>query len=1037
MEKNMRNNKISLLAKRFIKHHLFILLSFVFCSQLSAQTNITGKVSSGDSALADVSVILKGTSQGTRTDANGEFSINAPANGILVFSHSGFSSSELKIKGRSTINVTLTSVAITLGEVVVVGYGTRKKVSLTGALSTIGGNELQDRSVTNISNALNGLAPGLSVETSTGVPGQSSDILIRGLGTFNNSSPLYVIDGIIRDQNAMDALDLHSISSISILKDAASAAVYGSRAGNGVILISTKQGTNHVPEFTFNTSYGIQSPTVNTKMMTAYQSGLFINDLTYNMKNYDLAAAKLDPRYVTEPELEYLKTHTYSWLDYIWKKPTDLQSNLSITGGSEKIKYFMNLGGVDNKGGLPGFDFKRYNFQGNTTVLINKNLTATVNLSGYVGETDFTTFRFADGGDLADTYSNLRFWGGPWMPPYINGTPTWGGAGNIIETIIHGGYNKTKNTSMSGLLSLNYSIPAIEGLSLKGTFSYNYDQNLNKKFFVPTTSYIFKGSGEHGYIYDANSTITGKTVWSPFSSSFVSEGYSANTYQQSDLQLNYSRTFGKHSIDGTIVFEQSSSQYQSFGGQKNDLLTTAIDQLFVGSAEPSQSSFNGTTSKANRLSYVGRLNYNYNEKYLLDASFREDGSYIFAPGYQWGFFPSISAGWRISQESFFKDRIKFVDNLKIRASFGLLGNDAVSPYQWQSSYTTSNGPFFTTPSTAINYGVFPNPKITWEKTQMTNVGLDAGFLSNSLDFSIDYFRRYTYDMLFSRTGTIPGTFGISLPKENYGKVQNNGFEVSLGYKGHVNKVSYYVRGNLGYAKDKVKYIDVAANAPAYLNPIGKRLHTIRGYVADDMFRTTADFNTKLPLQGYEPALGMMAYKDLYGPDGKGPDSIVNGNDQVIISQNADPLYNFGFSLGAKWKQFSIDILLQGLAGWDKVLGPTFGQSNGGTEAFWNDHWSPTNPNGKYPRAWLIDPTSYLVSTFWLKNASFLRLKNVNISYEVPLNSKRSGIKNIRIYVSGNNLLLLYSKMKVIDPELNNIRSYPIMREITGGLAITF
>ncbi len=1024
-------------------NHIIITRKGSFNSMVGQQgISITGTVidETGE-PIPGVNVVIKGTVYGTVTDSNGNYSISIPNKDVvLVFSFIGYISQEMAVGEKTTIEVTLKEDTKEIEEVVVIGYGTQKKTSLTGSVSAISVKSIKDRPVVSVSNLLNGLAPGLSVVTSTGVPGQSSAIRIRGIGTYNSSTPLYVIDGIIRDQAAMDALDPNSISDISILKDAASAAVYGSRAGNGVILVNTIQGYVQAPQITFRANYSMESRTVKTEMMDAYENGLFINDMLFNMNEFDMEKAKADPRYVTPNELEYLKGHDYNWLEYAWRNPNTANYNLSVNGGSQDIKYYLGLGYVNNNGVFDDVNSKKISFQGNTTVNIAKNLTATVNLSAYVRNVNLVTWRFADGGDLGDTYRCLNEWGGSWMPPYIDGIPTYGGYANLIEAM-KGNYNKNKDNALNGLLSLNYKIPWVEGLKIKGTYSYNFKQTANKQFSKPTTSYQFKGSGEHGYIYDSNSEIVNTVIFSPVNTSRVTEGSANNIYQQFNLQLDYARSFGKHSVNASLIFEQSSLENKNLSGYKNNLLTTAIDELFVGGRESSQTSFGGSTSSAARLSYIGRIGYIYDNKYLLDASFREDGSYIFPPNKRWGFFPSVSAGWIISEESFFRDNISFVDHLKIRASLGLLGNDAVNPYQWQASYTAQNGPFFDVATSAITYGVLPNKDITWEKTRITNIGFDTRILSNTLDFSFDYFYRLTSDMLYSRIATMPGTFGANLPNENYGKVENNGFEISLGYNGNINNsFNYYIRGNVGYAKDRVKYIDVAANVPPHLNPIGKRLNKIQGYVYDDVIRTDADLTTKIPLQGYAPVLGIITYKDLYGPSGTDPDGIVNGNDQVFISENVNPLYNYGISLGASWKNFSIDVLFQGLGGWDKIYGPSIGIINGNNYAFWNDRWSLDNPDGKFPRAWYVDGSSNQTSTFWLRNASFLRLKNLNIAYTIPSGSsfaQKLGLKGCRVFINGNNLLLIYNKMKYMDPELGNFGSYPLMRDITGGIEISF
>jgi TonB-linked SusC/RagA family outer membrane protein len=990
--------------------------------------------------VSGASVIVQNSSLGTSTNTEGAFSINLPDNAdSLVISAVGFEEFHISTAGKTKIAITLARQdKNNMNEVVVVGYGSQKKATLTGAVSTVSGRTLTDLPVSNLSTALAGRVPGMTVVSSATVPGAAASITIRGLGTFNNTQALYVVDGIVRDQSGMDGLDPNEVESVSVLKDAASAAVYGSRASNGVILVTTKRGSSQKPVVNYKASVGSESPTRTVKLLNAYQNTQFNNDAIYAMDGYDLTAAQNDPRYFTPDEVDYFKTHSYNYLKDLTKNGLLDQHNLSVNGGSDNIKYFMSAGYFDEKGNFSNLGYKRYNIRSNVDAKISKDLTVSLTMDGNIKKSDrpWWTYDFNYGlNALPDLYHGIQQ-SSPYFPMYINGKPVGNAANGNFNTWHPGevmndeGYIRGNQKTYNGIIALEYKVPFISGLKIKGSYSYNYNSAVNKTLYKPYTVYDFATTGDHSHIVTDN--IIGSHVISQQAYSSLSEDMGETNSYQLDLYLNYDKDFGRHHISATAVYEQSEGTYNYFNGQKQDLLTPAIDQLYIASSDPNLTSFYGNASETGRLSYVGRLNYDYAGKYIIETAFRYDGSLIFPPGKRWGFFPSAAAAWRMSEESFFKNNINWVSNLKLRGSVGLLGNDAVNPFQYEESYSVGSGPIFGSATNAIYSSVYPNPNITWERTRSVNLGLDAGFLSNALSVQIDYFTRHTYDMLLARQKTVPATFGFTLPYENYGVVDVKGWEASAGYNGHPGKdFSYSIRANVGYSKSKVTKIDVSAGTPSYLSPIGRPLNLITGYVNTGIIRTAADQGKKLTLQGYPTDLGTLSYADLYGPNGAAPDGIVNGNDQVILSDKADPRYNYGLTLGGSWKNFSVDIFFQGIGGWDKLI------TNDGTYAFWSNHWTPTNTNAAFPRAFYADGTN-VPSSFWLRDASFLRLKNANISYTLPKQLLGHGpISNVRFFFTGTNLFLLFDKMKYMDPEASSLGYYPIMKNFTGGINVSF
>jgi TonB-linked SusC/RagA family outer membrane protein len=990
--------------------------------------------------VAGASVLLANSRQGTSTNANGYFELNVPDNAdSLIISGIGYEDLHVAIAGKASIAATMIRQDRNNNEVVVVGYGTQKKATLTGAVSTVSGKVFQDLPIDNLSTALAGRIPGLTVVSSATVPGAPPSITIRGLGTYNNTQALFVIDGIVRDQSGMDGLDPNEVASITVLKDAASAAVYGARAANGVILITTKRGSSQRPVVSYKASVGVETPTLTVKTMNAYENTQYNNDALYVEDGYNQSAAQTDPRYFTPDEVAYYKTHSYNWMDELSKNGILNQHNLSVNGGSDNIRYFMSAGYFDNDGNFNNLGFKRYNIRSNVDAKISRDLTVSLTLDGNIKKSWGPFWQYNNNypiNGLADLYQGIQN-SSPYWPAYKNGLPVGNVAnGDFVswhagEVINDGGYVDGNNKTFDGIVALEYNIPHVKGLKLRGSYSYNYMGAAGKTLYRPYTLTDFGTTGANNHIL--TDSIVGTNVVNQLDYSQIGESQEDSTSYQLDVYLTYDRQFGKHHIAATAVYEQAEGSINYFTGTKQDLLTTAIDQLYIASSDPTLTSFNGNASETGRLSYVGRVDYDYAGKYIFESAFRYDGSDIFPPGKRWGFFPSAAAGWRISEENFMKNNVDWVSNLKLRASIGLLGNDAVNPFQYQESYSVQTGPYFGNATTAIYSSLYPNPNITWERTRSMNLGLDAGFLGNAITFSADYFTRHTYDMLVAPQQTVPATFGYTLPNENYGIVNVNGWEATAGYNARAGRyLTFNARVNIGYSKSKVAKTYVSAGTPTYLSPIGHPIDVITGYKSTGIIRTSQDLADKLTLQGYPNALGMLSYADLYGASGGAPDGIVNANDEIILSNKADPEYNYGISLGGAWKSLSLDLFFQGIGGWDKMI-----NQNNAIYAFWANHWSPTNPNGAFPRAYYGDPT-VVPSSFWLRSASFLRLKNVNLSYTMPHNVfNNTPISNIRFFITGSNLFLLFNKMKYMDPEAGGLGYYPLMKNFTGGVNISF
>ncbi len=998
---------------------------------------ISGKVTDSSGAtLPGVSVVVKGTTTGVITDNNGSYSLsNVPENAILQFSFVGMKMQEIVVGSKTSISVILTDETIGIDEVVAIGYGTQKKVNLTGSVATVNPEILKNIPAGNLSNALSGRLSGVRFDQVTGRPGASASISIRAESTTNNTAPLYVIDGVVRDKFAFDGLNATEIENISVLKDGASAAVYGSRAANGVILVTTLKGKTGKPIITYSGSVGISDATKIPEIMNAYDVALLLNEQA-RIDNY----LPSDPRYYTEDELQWRKENQGNWnmLKEAWRPAMTYSNNLNISGGNEAIRYYVGGNYYYETGSFDNLYFSKYNFRSNLEANISKDLIATLNMN-MESRNDFKPYWRSDNESetLNDMYKGLllRGYGGP---SYIDGKPNgtvlkW----HPLELIKNGGDNNKKWANYEATASLQYNVPFIKGLSLK--FMYNiYDRHtFIKQFCRPYTLYIFETTGTHNHI------LTDK-VQSSFirnDGDWLNEQYIKNKNYQLNGMITYKNKFGFHDVGALLVYEQSEGWLDSFNARANYFISSAVDQLFAGSADPKNSTVGGNGSETGRMSYVGRLNYGYKEKYLVEASFRYDGSVIFAPEERWGFFPSLSAGWRISEENFFKNNIRFIDYLKLKLSSGLLGNDAIAGWQWMQNYNITSGAQFGVLSDGLAAGVVPNPNVTWEKSFSNNVGFDAELLNKKMKINGDAFYRYTYDILGNRTASLPSTFGANMPSENYAKMWAKGIELEFAYNNKIgNNFKYLISGNFSYAVNKIIKRDEAQNLRPYRTVVGLNSNRTMGYVATDIIRTQDDLNA-LPVGytifGAKPELGMLNYKDIRGVTTDDPDGKIDDNDQDWIISYTTPPYLYGFSVGCEWKGFNLDLFFQGVAGSEKMIdirGTSFA-AEAAPLNFWKDFWTPENINASFPK-----PQRHQAgnpSTFWVRDESFLRFKNLNLSYTVPkVLASKMKVEQLKIFLTGTNLFLLQNNLKYYDPEINSFSDYPNMRNFSLGINVS-
>ncbi|GAA4306832.1 TonB-dependent receptor [Compostibacter hankyongensis] len=977
--------------------------------------------------LVGVSVQVKGTDRGTVTDPNGHYEIKAGRGDTLVFSYVGYDAGEVAVQTNPEINMTMKTATSGLNEVVVVGYGTQKRMNVTGAISSISGDELQSSPAPNITNNLSGRLPGVIAVNPNGRPGEGSNFTIRGMGSLNDNSPLVVVDGVVRSD--FSQIDPAEIASITILKDA-SAAVYGARAANGVFLITTKHGKTGSPEITYRADFGFQEPTLYPKVMSAYQYAKTHNDALIN-QGYDPSNPSQAPQFYTEKQLDDYRSGRdgSDWYALTFKNRSFVtHHNLTLSGGSQHIRYFASAGFVDQDGMYSGINFKRYNFRSNIDADISKNLTVTLQLDGRQEKS-------ASPGYDANYIFFITKVQDPTRKAFNNdGTPRNTTGAHPWAMVHQSGYIQNTDNLFNGTLSFRQKLPFItQGLVLGGTASWHKEYDFDKKFFTPYTMYDEDESGN---------IIGTKVVDAP---TYLNETYQQLYNSTFNLSLEYTGSFGKSNITGLLLAEQSDGGGDNLNGSKADFPSNIKDQLFASGSENQTISGYGILTDA-RQSIVGRFNYDYARKYLFEVAFRYDGSYKFPKGRRFGFFPDISAGWNISEEPFIRDNpgLAFISNLKLRASQGLLGNDRVSPFQYEELYTLQSGAgpvFGGVPQINAYYGVFPNPDITWEKTSISDIGLDGTLWDGQLGFEFDYFYKHTYDILWSQVRSVPSTFGRTLPSVNYAQMNDKGFELSLSHVHRIGKLQYQLKGMVSYAINKVVQIDDPPGAPDYVKQLGKPVGFRSGYKALGIFQTDEEAQQWYDGKEFgETAMaGDIRYEDVDG------DGAITSNDQIVLSKNnGTPKIIFGLNIGASWKNFNLNMLIQGatmsnlmLTGRGRVM---FSNSYFNTFTYLLDYWSKDNPDAKYPLSWVNSRSvNDRDSDIWLKKNGYGRLKSVELGYTFKgARLKDLGIDNLKVYLSGYNLLTV-SQLKIFDPEAESGEGeyYPQQRMFNAGLNLSF
>ncbi len=1018
---------------------------------------ITGNVTDDQGEpLIGVSVALQGLSSGTITDIDGNFTINVVNdNSQLKFSYVGYINQIITVGKQRSISVVMIEDSKVLDEVVVVGYGTVKKTSLTAAVSTLKGSEVAAKPVTNLSNTFVGNVAGVIAQQSSGEPGIDGSILrIRGTSTTGNGDPLLIVDGVPR---SFSNLDPNSIESFTILKDAAAVAPYGMGGANGVILITTKRGKTGAPSLSYNGYVGIQNPTKMPKMVNSYQYALLQNEgarnsglLNLPFSDYQIEQYKktVDGASDADPDMY---PNSRGLREVLQKNSLITQHNLELSGGNEFVKYYASLGYQKADGQFETISSNRYNGQLSIDIQATKTTKVSASITGYVTKYNFPGKVWIEAGNINEMYTSANggiMYQGFRTPPtsaiyYTNGL--WGSyiGKSLVGFIYESGYAKRDETQIYTTFSIEQQLPFLKGLSVKGLVSYD-PQTYNRKIWqTPILSYAPDFSTD---------PTTYNEVYTDFSKPQLNEEYSdrkAFTYQ---AHLNYTNKFGLHDISLLAVVEAREQKNKNLLAERKNF-PLDIDEIGMGGVGQSDISNNGSSWRSSQAGFVFRGAYNYASKYFIELAGRYDGSYYFAPGKRWGFFPSASLAWNISQESFIADKYTWIDMIKLRTSYGASGSLAGEDFQYLSGYGLyGNSAFFDgSPSIGI-YEKEPqaNIEITWEKAKKFNVGTDISLWNGLLSLQFDYFYERRSDMLWKPQVLVPVEYGTKMPDINSAKMSNQGIEFEIGSTYRANKdLVIQFKGNFTYAKNKM--IEMFETSSTYNNPnrrrTGRAWGTQFGYQALGYF-TPDDFTSDGKLKPGIASISDAPVKpgDLKYQDQNG-DGIIDSNDETVIGQpNGMPQIIYGFTSSVSYKGFDVSLLFQGAARISLPVGGSlvqpFDQQGSATELAFKDHWTPDNTNALYPRVYSNQPshnTAY--SSWWCRDASYLRLKNMEIGYTIPAHiTKKASIQRLRAYISGQNLWTWTPNIKeTLDPEAqsSNGQYYYQQQVFSFGLNITF
>ena len=1023
----------------------------IVASPQQSKVTITGKVTDASGPIIGASVVQKGTTNGTITDFDGNFTLDVPTNATLVISYIGYKDQEIKVGNQRSFNIKMSEDTQALEEVVVVGYGTQKKVNLTGSIATLDTKDIEARPVTNVSQALAGMAAGVTVTSSSNQPGNDdASILVRGQGTLNSSAPLIIVDGVEAGINTVNPQD---IESMTVLKDAASAAIYGSRAANGVILITTKKGKEGSMKVDYNGYVSFASIRKTLTPVSDYATYMeLINEGFINSgKSAQFSQAKID-EWRADGGKNPLWYPNTDWVDETFKSSTAQNHVVSMSGGTEKIRFYGSFGYSDTPGVMPNAGFTKYQGRVNLDADIKPWLNIGMQVSGSVSDME-PGGKYASSGTAVDdtfTYAAATTPGMVWLSPdgRVGGTAN---PEDDSQSMVNNPYNRA--LSKDGNIRKNNinarffgTIKPFKGFSVTGSYSYQFTDEYRSFKPAWVDSWDFKNET----VLRTNRTTAEQTSLSNYNGKV--ERYF------NDVVARYNHKFFNDQLDFTIMAGASQEMYRSynFNASRKGLIDLSLNTL---SAATGESSSGGGYSDWVMHSYFGRINLSWADKYLAEINLRADASSRFQKDKRWGYFPSGSVAWRIDQENFMEDlKDKGLSSLKLRASYGELGNNSVGNYDSQATYALSNYTFGNALATGMAITAIANAGLTWESTAVTDLGIDFGFLNNRLTGTIDYFHKKTKDILINLPA--PAVHGTaSIPKSNSAIVVNKGIEFTFGWNDKVGDFQYGATANFSFIKNNVEKFKGKEKGGQSLS--GANLiwegHAINSQYllrVDRILQTDEDMklvqamidnapvdekgNKKNPFAAFgKPEKGDLLYKDI------NEDGIIDNNDKEIVSDGPNPKFQFGLNLNAAWKGIDFSMLIQGSFGakvyWQgaQFNTPTVRYGYQLNKEVIDGRWYEGRTDATYPR--LLDYQKTIntqTSDFYLEDKSFVKIRNIQLGYTLPKAwTNACHIERVRIYGSLENFFT-FTDYKGWDPEVSGL-GYPSMKQAVVGLNVTF
>lgn len=1093
-------------------------MAFAASPVLAQNTDIRGTVvDEHGEPIIGASVRVEGQDGGVITDLDGNYVIKAPKGAKVTITYIGYEPMTVTGGGR----VQLKEDSQNLDELVVVGYGVQKKAHLTGSVATVPVDEIQDLASGDLASTLEGLVNGLSISGGNSRPGESASMYVRGTSSLSDigstaQQPLFVIDGYIypndvkvgnASQNlgaeAFNNLDPAEVESITVLKDA-SAAVYGARAANGVILVTTKKGKIGAPRISYSGTFGFTDAVSHPKMLSAYEYGRLYNavaaaDPTDTNLNHLTGLYQAD-------ELEAMKGLNYDLLDKYWETGFTMKHSVNLSGATEKASYFANLSYFDQGANLGNLDYNRWNFRAGVDVKVSKWLSANLNVSGDYGKKNTPYIKI--GGSSNEKDYNILLTRPRYIPEYVNGLPiaAYGISNSEVdedqnysfsELRNNGDYSRSMTSNLNIQAGVNYDFgwsKILKGLTLRFTYSKSINTDKTNQFgssFDVYTMLNRTGSGQHLYTPVAGENYDDYLTDSNLQKMTISNGtaqLNRSMVRTDNYQMNftaaYNRDFGLHSVGALFSIEKSEAESEYLYGQRNDPYSFTNGQ---SNGADGKIDMNFKRFESGTLSYIGRFNYAYANKYLFEFLIRSDASTKFAPENYWGVFPSFSAGWVMSEENWFKKALPWVDFLKLRGSFGLTGRDNIVAWQWMQLYASdaNKGPVFGTGASNDTSNILSlnknnsavNPDVHWDKVYKANFGIDLNVLNNRLSVTFDMFREWNREMLMSISQSIEATIGTQSASTNLGEMDNWGYELSVTWRDKIGKdFKYRIGLNTGYYDNKVLNMDWETEyIYRQIQKGGRTDIGLWGLQCIGMFRSFQDIEEyfdKYNITSYlgmskdEVRPGMLIYKDVRGPqqaDGTyaEPDGVVDeDNDQVRLSNRTNP-YSFTLNLGADWKGLSLTAQINAQWGGYDVLDGSMLKSGSGVDdleftsmpIFWNvdnmysyqDVYDAqgnlvvaANRNGSLPNL-AYQSVNSIASSFWRISATRVTLNRLTLAYTLPQAwVKKVGLQNVRFNVTGQNLLSFYNPYpdNFIDP-MCSYGAYPTLRKFTVGVNVTF